>query len=53
MAIAVVGGLLTSTALSLFVVPVTFVIVAEVESAIRRRLSALFIEREQTDAATF
>jgi len=39
MAIAVIGGLITSTALSLLVVPVVFTVVAGVERRLRRLLN--------------
>ncbi len=38
MAIAVIGGLITSTALSLLVVPVVFVYVSRLENRVRRLL---------------
>lgn len=52
MAVVVIGGLITSTALSLLVVPVIFTYVDDFEQWIRRRVSRLFRHDEQPSAQT-
>jgi HAE1 family hydrophobic/amphiphilic exporter-1 len=52
MAIAVIGGLITSTALSLLVVPVVFEVVDDTERGIQKlRLRARKTVRRRTRAA--
>jgi Cu/Ag efflux pump CusA len=41
MSIAVIGGLITSTVLSLVVVPAVFTFIDDVEGSVRRRVSKL------------
>ena len=46
MAVAVIGGLITSTVLSLLVVPAVFTYVDDLEQWLRRRFAALAGRRE-------
>jgi multidrug efflux pump subunit AcrB len=48
MAIAVIGGLIVSTLLSLFVVPAFYVLMEVVPASVRRRLGRLGHERDKT-----
>jgi multidrug efflux pump subunit AcrB len=50
MAVSVIGGLLTSTGLSLLVVPVVFTYVVRFEHWLKRRKAAWFPHRDEQDA---
>jgi Cu/Ag efflux pump CusA len=50
MSIAVIGGLITSTVLSLLVIPVVFTYVDDVEQWVRRGLARLRAVTRQGDA---
>ena len=47
MAIAVIGGLLTSTVLSLVFVPVAFTVVDDLQRFLGRKLSRLLVEQQK------